>query len=189
VSHLRSNVLAIFGSISLSIVLAACGHSTSRPEQSAYSSLNRTGQVSGTPIEASDTERYEPQPGVHYDLPGPLQDNPEPTYPPAMLTQRLPTATVRVRLMVNDKGRVYDVQALGQLREAEQPYFAAVESAVSKWQFFPLVKVTDGPGNTVVTIGETSTSYAGIATKLPFHQDYAFSFEQVGGKGVVNAVH
>ncbi len=91
--------------------------------------------------------------------------------------------------MVNDEGRVYDVQALGQLQEAEQPYFAAVQSAVANWQFFPLVKVTDGPGNTVVTVGETSTSYAGIATKLPFHQDYAFSFEQVRGKGVVKAVH
>jgi len=105
-----------------------------------------------------------------------------------MLAQQSGITTIRVRLMVNDEGHVYEVQALDRVEEANLPYLAAVQSAALNWRFFPLVKVTDGPGNTVVTVGETSTSYAGQAAKLPFHQDYAFSFEQVNGKGIVRSI-
>jgi hypothetical protein len=105
-----------------------------------------------------------------------------------MLAHHIPKTTVHVRLMVNEDGHVYQVQALDQVAETERPYLIAVEAAVLNWHFFPLVKVTDGPGNTVVTVGETSTNYAGRAAKLPFHQDYAFSFEQVNGKGIVRPV-
>ena len=165
------------------LVLAACA-----PVPSVSPPESRTGQVSAASLDALPSDRYEVQPGVHYDLPLPLPDNPEPTYPSAMLTQHIPIATIRVRLTVNDEGHVYDVQALDHVEETKLPYLAAVRSAVLNWQYFPLVKVTEGPGNTVVTVGETSTNYAGQAVKLPFHQDYAFSFEQLNGRGIVKKV-
>jgi len=174
--------LAAAGS-SLFLLLTACAL-----VQSLNGSGSRSGHVSGALLEAPPAERYETQPGVRYDLPVPLSDNAEPTYPSAMLSQHIPITMVRVRLMVDDEGHVYRMQSLGHIEETEQIFFAAVQTAVLKWQFFPLVKVTDGPGNTVVTVAETSTNYAGQAAKLPFHQDYAFSFEQVDGKGVVRKV-
>ena len=167
--------------------IAACAptrsHAPVRPtiEPAAH------GAVSGEVVDADAQDRYAAEPGVSYDQPVALPDNPEPVYPPALLSQALPPQAVTVTLRVDADGRVTDVLPREAADAAQASFQASVRSAVLQWKFFPLVRVRPGGTPTVVTVGETSTTYPGQATRLPFSQTYRFVFSQAGGKPQVDA--
>ena len=127
------------------------------------------------------------EPGVSYDQPVALPGNPLPVYPPALLSQALPPLAVTVTLHVDADGRVTAALPLEAADAAQAPFQASVRSAVLQWKFFPLVRVRPGGAPTVITSGDTATTYPGQATRLPFSQTYRFVFSQVGGKPQVDA--
>lgn len=167
--------------------IAACAPTRSREPLRPAVEPAAHGAVSGEVVDAAGQDRYAAEPGVSYDQPVALPDNPVPAYPPALLSQALPPQAVTVILRVDADGRVMDVLPREAADAAQAPFQASVRSAVLQWKFFPLVRVRPGGMSTVVTVGETSTTYPGQATRLPFSQTYRFVFSQVGGKPRVDA--
>jgi len=128
------------------------------------------GTVDGFVLDAPSSEQYEARRGESFLRPHKAPNNAQPIYPGYLLSSRLPPVEVQVRIIVSAEGSVTSATPLGHTDEAAQPFLDAVVAAVSGWRFYSLVKI-DASGN---------------AIKLPFHQDYSFTFKQVDGKGVVS---
>ena len=155
----------------LFVVLALSTGCASKPvavqDQAPYQA---SGTVDGTVLDAPSTEQYEARAGESFLRPHKVPDNAPPIYPAHLLSSRLPPVEVQVRIVVNAEGSVTSATALGQADGAAQPFLDAVVSAVWGWRFYSLFKI----------------DASGHAVKLPFHQDYSFTFKQVNGKGVVS---
>lgn len=161
------------------LLLSAC--TTSRVRQDAVEPV-RHGDVDGELVEAEARERYPIEQGVSYDQPMAFDDNPNPAYPPSLLPRALAPVVVTVRIVVDGEGSVSEVIPVQPLDDAEYALFlASVRTAVSRWKFFPLVRVLKGGARTVITVGDLSTTYNGEATRLPFSQRYRFTFSQDAG--------
>ena len=167
-------------------VSALAGCASSPPAVPADKS-RLIGEVSGAPIAASRQEQYESKPNVHFENPTPFPENAVPAYPEQLLADRLPPVRLSVRAVVNERGQVTDVSAIGVVPAEHEAFFASVQAALLTWQFLPLVQITDGPGMTEIVNGNSTWNYPGQAKALPFHQDYAFVFQQQDGKGRVSA--
>lgn len=112
--------------------------------------------------------------------PTPAPRNAPPVYPPALIVQRLPPVTVRVKLIVGADGQVTGARFAGAGTDdaAHAAFDQAVRAAVLRWHFAPLlinqwVALPDG-GTRVVK-----------STPKPFSQDYEFTFRLIHGKPVV----
>lgn len=161
------------------LLLSACV--TSRVRQDVADPV-RHGDVDGELVEAEARERYPIEQGVSYDQPMAFDDNPDPVYPPSLLPRALAPVVVAVRLVVDGEGSVSEVIPVQPMDDAEYTLFlASVRTAVSRWRFFPLVRVVKGGQKTVITVGDLSTTYNGTATRLPFTQQYRFTFSQIAG--------
>jgi TonB family protein len=109
-----------------------------------------------------------------------------PEYPGGLLAQRLPPTRVKVRLIVDEGGSVQHATLLDDGHQNDPAFFAAVQSAVNAWAFTPLIRrkpVRDV--TTTLTYHGLTRQFAGVATALPFHQDYEFTFTQRDGIGFV----
>lgn len=165
-------------------VLAGCA--SLPPAAPSPSKPRLTGEVSGTPIEALPQEEYESKPNVHFENPTPFPENAAPVYPGQLLADRLPPVRLSVRAVVNEQGQVTSVSAVGVVPVDQQPFFASAQAALLTWKFLPLVQITEGSGMTKIVNGDSMWVYPGQAKALPFHQDYAFVFQQHDGKGTVS---
>jgi hypothetical protein len=168
----------------VAVVLVGCATNTTKSDNDQ---AHRRGQVSGNLIEAPAADQYAASPGIRFQQPTPSPDNALPDYPSRLLSQHLAGVEIKIRLVVDEHGAVIQTQPLQAISDPLQPFLRAVESAVSHWQFIPLIKLADAPGSSTVVIGDTSLLFDGQATALPFHQDYAFTFEQVNGQPIVHA--
>ncbi len=168
------------------IAATACAPTPSHERVRPSAEASR-GAVSGEIVQADAQQRYAVEPGVSYDQPVALPDNPEPVYPPALLAQALPPVSVTVAVRVDADGRVTGVAPNDAAEAAPAPFLTSVRDAVLQWKFFPLVRIGPGGAPTVVTVGDIATTYPGRATRLPFSQTYRFVFSQVGGKPQVDA--
>ena len=173
----------------IAALLLGCSHQVRETARPA-TPVPVAGEVTGTAIEPNASERYEINASdpAYYEQPTDYPDNPSPAYPSPLLAQRLPPATVRVRVVVNESGRVTQVQQLdadgADLHSDE--FIASVQSTVAGWKYLPLVKVTPGEEHTTLYYESNSFStYSGKAVALPFHKDYEFTFRQVDGRGSV----
>ena len=145
------------------------------------------GAVSGSIIPAKPQDQYPSKPGTHFESPTSYSDNPTPSYPEQLLAAKLPPIEVRVRIVVDERGRVTSVKPLDMLPPDQEGFLSSVESALSDWRFWPLVQITDGPGTSTVTASDGETmQYSGSAAPLPFYQDYQFVFRQHDGKGFIS---
>ncbi|MBN8740377.1 MAG: hypothetical protein BGP24_01510 [Lysobacterales bacterium 69-70] len=167
--------------------LTACTPTASHERVRPPAAPAAHGVVSGEVVQAGAQPRYTVEPGVSYDQPVALPDNPAPVYPPALLVRALPPVSVTVNLRVDADGRVSDLAPLAAADPAPAPFQASVRDAVLQWKFFPLVRIGPGGAPTVVTVGDVATTYPGQVTRLPFSQTYRFVFSQVGGKPQVDA--
>ena len=159
--------------------LAACSHAPQRPTEP------RDGAVLAQQLPADAGDRYEHSDEVRYESPVAAADNLLPGYPPALLAERLPPHSIRVRLIVDPAGRVRDVQALdAAAATAGDPFFGSVRTACAQWRFSPLIERTRVPVQTADADGTVWTEYRERERALPFHLDYAFRFEQVDGKAL-----
>jgi hypothetical protein len=183
---MRKSVRGVIAVLSAAAV-AACASTGPRKPLQPPAGPAAHGTVSGEVVQDDAQERYAAEPGVTYDQPAALPDNPLPAYPPALLSQALPPQVVTVTLQVDTDGRVTAAMPQDAADPAQAPFQASVHSAVLQWKFFPLVRVRPGGTPTVVTVGDTSTTYPGQATRLPFSQTYRFVFSQIGGKPQVDA--
>ncbi|MEP6484000.1 MAG: hypothetical protein ABJB01_06085 [Rudaea sp.] len=172
----------------VTLLAAIIGCSTQHATRADAPGTQPSGRVSGNVIDASDADHYKPTAGVRYDAPAPSPDNALPHYPDEMLSRRLEPIEIKIRLIVDEHGAVTEIRPLGS-RQDDAPFVAAVQSAVTHWQFTPLVQIVDGPGDTLIATGGSSVQYAGAAKALAFHQDYAFVFEQTDGKPAVRATN
>ena len=87
---------------------------------------------------------------------------------PGRSIRRLPETTVVARIVVDETGAVARADLVDS--SGDEPAFAdAVLSAVRGWTFIPLKRIT---GDKV--------------ERLPFTQDYRFTFRQVNGRVVVD---
>jgi hypothetical protein len=146
----------------------------------------RLGDVGILAIEAAPADSYPVESDAHYDYPAPWGDNPPPAYPGTLLSQRLPPVRVRVRMIVDEGGRVRKTSLLGDAGRDDPAFFAAVETALGRWTFMPLIRRRPAAGKTTTLAYHGSTrQYDGEATALPFHQDYEFTFTQRDGIGFV----
>lgn len=162
---------------------AACTHTPPRSPSPAQAAPANHGQVQASLIDAQAADRYVARDDVQYQSPQAWPDNAMPDYPAEWLAQRLPPQRIAVRLIVDTQGQVAEVQRL-PAAPAPDAFFASVQAAVRQWQFSPLVELRPGPPTELV-VGDVTTSYKSSATPLPFHQDYAFRFEQHEGKPAV----
>jgi hypothetical protein len=157
--------------------LAACRHAPDRPPET------RDGAVQVRQLPAQADDRYERTEDVAYETPAALADNPMPEYPPALLAERLPERSTRVRLIVDAEGRVAEIRPLDATADTAADSFAAsVRAACAQWRFSPLVERTRVPVETTDADGTVWTEYRERRRGLPFHLDYAFRFAQVDGK-------
>jgi TonB family protein len=147
----------------------------------------RTGSVAMQAVSADDSQPYEVATNETWFAPAPMGDHVAPVYPEELLAQKLPAATVRVRLIVDNNGVVTDSTALEAPPNYPQ-FFAAVQVAVRQWTYSPLVRSVPGEGDTALHFNGWSATYSGKATAMPFHQDYDIVFTQKDGQGVAKSV-
>jgi TonB family protein len=148
-------------------LLAGCASQASRLElREGYAA---DGAVSAEIVDQPDGARYQPVAGSMYFSPLPIRENAKPEYPADLLARRLPAAVVVARLVVDGMGAVERAEVIEST--SEEPAFRdAVLSAVKGWTFIPLKRVT---GDTI--------------ERLPFTQEYRFTFKQVNGHAVVES--
>ena len=126
------------------------------------------GAVSADIVDRADAARDQPAAGSTYFNPLPVRENAWPDYPPELLARRLPETTVVARIVVDETGAVARADLVDS--SGDEPAFAdAVLSAVRGWTVIPLKRIT---GDKV--------------ERLPFTQDYRFTFRQVNGRVVVD---
>jgi len=106
-------------------------------------------------------------------------DHPPPSYPPALLDQRLPPQEVEARLVVDEAGKVVEVRIEDETQASASVrlFDAAVRSAAMQWTFEPLrisQWAADADGNTHEVSSEAR----------PFSLDYVFRFAWKDGKPV-----
>lgn len=177
---MRNSSLAC-GIAALALALAACTSAPSRQHR-VHTGVANQGAVRGELIEAKAQDRYALEQGVSYEQPAAFPDNPKPIYPPSLLPKALPPVTVSVQIIVNAEGAVSEVRSVERATGADDAlFFNSVRTALLQWKFFPLVKVVEGGPDTVITVGDVSTTYQGQASRLPFSQTYRFVFSQVAG--------
>lgn len=147
--------------------LGGCVSQASRPElREGYAA---DGAVSAEIVDRPDGARYQPVAGSMYFSPLPIRENAKPEYPAGLLARRLPVAVVVARLVVDGMGAVERAEVIENT--SEEPAFRdAVLSAVKGWTFIPLKRVT---GDRI--------------ERLPFTQEYRFTFKQVNGHAVVES--
>lgn len=154
-------------------ILVACGLmaacASARRQEAGRIGYAADGAVRAEIVEAPATGRYQPVAGSMYFNPLPVRDNVPPEYPPALLARRLPEVVVVARLVVDGDGAVERAQIVDD-GGGEPAFRDAVLSAVGRWTFIPLKRVT---GDKV--------------ERLPFTQDYRFTFRQVDGRAVVES--
>lgn len=162
-------------------LLSACSTQTAALTSASDPPLAPHGQVEASLLEASAAERYQHVEGVSFEQPTAFPENSVPTYPAAELRYRLAPVKVAVRVVVNAEGLVSSVEPLGQSSEHRE-FLQSVQEAVQTWRYYPLVKTVLGTERTKIRVGDATTTYNGVATALPFHQDYAFTFSQLDGR-------
>jgi len=140
----------------------------------------KSGNVLGSRLDEPGSERYQQTQGIRYEQPLPSPDNPQPEYPRTLLQQHLDPIEVRIRIIVNEKGHVVQVDRLGSNTDRSE-FWENIELAVARWKFTPLVRIIEGDGVSTIHSGGAIATYHGKATALPFHQDYIFEFIQVNG--------
>jgi hypothetical protein len=169
--------------VSAFLILAACAaHQAIERADSP-----RTGSVAMQAVSADDSQSYAVDTNETWFAPAPMDEQVAPVYPEELLAQRLPAVTVRVRLIVDKDGIVTDSTALEAPPNYPQ-FFAAVQAAVLRWTFSPLVRSVPGAEDTTLRFNGWSATYSGTATAMPFHQDYDIVFTQKDGKGVATSV-
>lgn len=103
-----------------------------------------------------------------------------PVYPPSLTSQHIPPATVRIKAIVDERGKVTEARDLDpSLDQQHTAFVTACRDAVTQWIFSPMIVVNesdDGNGN----ITQTRSIKA-------FSQDYEFRFEIVRGAPTVSA--
>ena len=68
-------------------------------------------------------------------------------------------------------------------------FFAAVQAALGKWTFMPLIRQKPARDKTTTLAYHGVThQFSGEATALPFHQDSEFTFTQRDGIGFVSTL-
>lgn len=163
--------------------VAAC---SSAPRVFAPASMR--GDVRAHELAIPGSERYDHSANVKYLQAIAYAENPMPAYPPELLVHRLPPIVVAARLIVGVNGAVSRVDSLDATMTAEHArLFDTVRETCLRWRFTPLMRLDLAAGSTTVIEGETTTTYPGRPTALPFHLDYAFNFSQQGGRPQVEA--
>jgi len=149
----------------------------------------RVGDVAVRQLQPASSDHYaEAGPEEKYDYPFPFHENVPPNYPDALLAKQLPPVSVKIRLIVDETGRVTDSAPLDSATSAEPEFFGAMQTAVREWKFTPLVRIIGSVGRTDIVYQGGVIWYQGKATALPFHQDYEFTFTQRDGKGFVSTL-
>jgi hypothetical protein len=144
------------------------------------------GDVAVTKLPPTEETYQAAAPDEAYDYPRQFGDNAPPAYPDELLAQRMPPQRVPVRVIVDAAGIVTSISPLDAGAPLDPAFLTAIRTAVSAWKFTPLVHIKNGPGRTDITFQDVVSTYTGLATALPFHQDYEFWFTQRDGKGFVS---
>ncbi len=164
---MKQRVGSLVAATSVALLLAACASRPPAPPlRTSYAS---DGAVTAQVVEGSRVEQYQNGPGVRYSGSGPAPDNTQPTYPPALLSRQLPPVTVDARLVVTTDGTVQSASVM-RSSSTEAAFADAVLAAVHEWAFMSLTRVSGGE-----------------VERLPFSQEYRFTFRQVNGHAVVES--
>jgi TonB family protein len=173
----------ISGCVALCSALAGCA-----TPPAAFAPPAPVGDVGIIPIEACETDRYPVVSDETYEYPAAWDDNLPPTYPQSLLARRLEPVRVKVRMIVDEGGRVTGTQSLDSAESIDPEFFAEVQRALSRWTFLPLIRRKPEQHRfTTLQYHGTKRTYGGVAVALPFHQDYEFWFTQRDGVGSVSA--
>jgi hypothetical protein len=171
-----------FVAVALGGIFAGCA--AKKPAE--FVDPGRLGDVGVLALEAAAADTYAVESNEHYDPPAPWDDNLPPAYPESLLAQRLPPVRVKVRMIVDEGGRVQGTTLLDNGGATDPAFFQSVQAALARWTFLPLIRRTPTAGRTTtLEYHGISHQFAGIATALPFHQDYEFTFTQRDGIGSV----
>jgi TonB family protein len=165
------------------VVLPGCG--AKKPVDLA--ATDRLGDVGMIRIEAPESQSYPVESDQTWQYASPWDDNLPPTYPESLLARRLPPTRVKVRMIVDETGRVTSVEPLDPAGTADPAFLAAVQSALKIWTFRPLLKVEPKKrDSTTLVFHGIQMTLDGLVTPLPYHEDYEFAFTQRDGIGYVS---
>lgn len=171
---------------SLPWVLAGC-----TPTSAAFEDVRapRAGDVGLTEITSSvpAAGRMVMADGETFFMPMASQDNALPSYPQALLAQRLPPQTVCLRVSIDSAGAVMDATRLARppdcpgSNEADARFLAAAAAAARTWHFDPAVRC-EYPN---LQARQREDCTGGRETPQAVSLVYRFVFEQRDGRGLV----
>jgi len=159
------------------LVLTAC-HAPQKPSGKP-GAPDRAGTVSYEELPAFAENQYKLKRDEHSFGAQPVEHD-APTYPASLVALQLPEATVRVKAIVDEQGRVTEVRDLDTSTDPNHvAFFSACRDAVMHWSYTPMTVVEefdDGHGNITQK-----------RKNAPFSLDYGFRFALVEGKPLVSS--
>ena len=171
---------------SLPWMLAGCTHTPATVEDER---APRAGDVGVTEITSSvpAAGRMVMAGSETFFMPMASHDNALPSYPQALLAQRLPPQTVCLRVSIDSAGAVMDATRLARppdcpgSNDVYAPFFAAAAAAARTWHFDPAVRC-EYPN---LQAQQREDCTGGRETPQAVSLTYRFVFEQRDGRGFV----
>jgi len=163
-------------SCTLAIVVSGCTTAVQKPAGHHYAGRAHYERMA----EPEGSQHYKLTPGQSWVRPA-LQRNPEPVYPPALVTRDLPPVVVVARLSVNRIGRVTAVYVSQNDNRPRyrQAFEQAVRDATTRWRFSPMKFTTRIPRN--------DAPPQIIMAPKPYSMWFKFRFDVVDGKPVTSS--
>ncbi|KAF1007912.1 MAG: hypothetical protein GAK28_01388 [Luteibacter sp.] len=161
--------------VAFCLLLTACAHTPPVPKTEA----SKDGQVSYEALPAGAEGRYKIEANQSSFGAQIMSRNP-PIYPPGLVAENLPPATIRAKVIVDGDGKVSEVRDLDPQGDAHhEAFLAACREAALRWTYTPMTIVQDheGPNGQITQTRHT----------VPFSLDYAFHFELKDGVPTVSS--
>lgn len=119
-----------------------------------------------------------------HEPPRQMAGNAMPSYPPALVSKRLPPVSVSVRIVVGSDGQVASVEPLTP--DQDEQFLAAVRASVLTWRYEPFVVIEWADSPDANGDGEPDGQHVAAERAKPFRFDMRFTFEVVNGKPKVS---
>ncbi len=172
---LNNRILVVL-SCTLAIVMSGCTTAMQKPVDHRYAGRAHHERMA----DPEGMQHYKLTPGQSWTRPA-LRHNPEPVYPPALVTRDLPPVVVVARLSVNKIGRVTAVYISHNDSRSphRQAFEQAVRDAATQWRFSPMKFTTRIP--------RSDAPARIIVAPKPFSMWFKFRFDVVDGKPVTSS--
>lgn len=180
----RATTCTMWFVAALALALAGCSTPTPKPHLQASSTFRVFIPTGAT--------GYKPQPNQFIVI-GPPLVQPPPTYPAALIAERLPPQEVCLALAIDENGNahgsdpLYSVDGCPAPGVVPAPFMASAQATVTRWRFFPTHLCTFPKGVDVSKEGDNCIAEGAKVQRLPIKLAFAFTFTVEAGTPRVTA--